>query len=221
VRACSLEGVIFAAFDNKSDNVQNAAAFALGNVACGAMTHYLPAVLELIRTQDAQRYLLLQALREIITRHSASAAASASFQAYVEQVTPLLLSPTNAESTDEGVRGMVAECLGRLAMINSAKIMPKLETLVTSTQPFTRAVIVTALRFTLPTGAGAGAGPTAAAAAAAAAAAGSAAAQDSKKGAAPVSTAATANAPAPVQCWIGRSLYRLLLLTCGVVLCRL
>jgi len=44
---------------------------------------------------------------------------------------------------------MVAECLGGLAIIDSKKIIPQMAQLVTSDKPFTRAVVITALRFAL------------------------------------------------------------------------
>ena len=43
-----------------------------------------------------------------------------------------LPSVGTAERKDEGVRTMVAECLGRLALIDAKKIVPQMETLVKS-----------------------------------------------------------------------------------------
>jgi len=53
----------------------------------------------------------------------------------------------NADHKDEGVRGIVAECLGRLAIIASAKILPHLEKMATSNSPSARGAAITALRF--------------------------------------------------------------------------
>jgi len=145
-----VDEVVFGAFESKSDTVQNAASFALGNIACGNMGKYLKNVLTLIKDKENQRYLLLQSMKEIIARHSNRPQTVQSFQPYVDIVTPILFE--NAESKDEGVRGMVAECLGRLAIINSSKILPLLESEVKSEKPFTRAVIITALRYTLSGG---------------------------------------------------------------------
>lgn len=80
------------------------------------MGRYLPSLLELITKVEQQRYLLLSALKEVISRHSASPALVAAFKKYVGNVLPVLLP--NAEAKEEGVRSMVAECLGSLAVID-------------------------------------------------------------------------------------------------------
>ncbi len=60
--------------------------------------------------------MLLSSLKEVIARHALSDAAAGAFRCYVDSVTPILVS--NAERQDEGVRSMVAECLGRLAIVD-------------------------------------------------------------------------------------------------------
>jgi cullin-associated NEDD8-dissociated protein 1 len=59
-----LEKVVFNAFSDPA--VQNAAAFALGNISVGNLDHYLPILLDLISKQEDRLYLLLSSLNEII-----------------------------------------------------------------------------------------------------------------------------------------------------------
>jgi len=66
---------------------------------------------------------------------------------HVATVLPMLF--VHAESKEEAERNMVSECLGGLAIIDSKTILPRLQSLVTSTSASTRAVVITALRFAL------------------------------------------------------------------------
>jgi len=142
-----IEDVLFQAFSSESDAVKSAAAFSLGNVAVGNMKKYLPHLLTLVKQHADRRYLLLSSVKEIITRHSGAVTTIATFKPYVDSVLPILFE--NAESKDEGVRSMVAECLGGLAIIDSKKLIPQMAQLAGTDKPFTRAVVITALRFAL------------------------------------------------------------------------
>jgi len=89
-------------------------------------------------------------LKEILARHTASPSSFQAFQDYVDTVTPILFE--NTDNKDEGVRGMVAECLGRLSIINSAKLFPQLVQVINTTKSTTRATLITALRYTISGG---------------------------------------------------------------------
>ena len=56
-----------------------------------------------------------------------------------------LSSSPNKDREDEGVRSMVAECLGRLAYIDAQKIFPVMERLVVSEKPFVRGLSLSPL----------------------------------------------------------------------------
>lgn len=53
------------------------------------------------------------------------------------------------ECPEEGTRNVVAECLGKLTLINPAQLLPKLKQHLTSKSALTRATVVTAVKFTI------------------------------------------------------------------------
>ena len=58
-----LVAVILNAFSSPNEDVKTAASFALGAVAVGNLSYYLPFVLKQIDTQTKRQYLLLHSLK--------------------------------------------------------------------------------------------------------------------------------------------------------------
>ena len=80
--------------------------------------------------------MLLQSLRQLITLKASEGAKSGgdTMGGHLPTVMELLIGQCNAD--DEGVRSMVAECLGRLALMMSARyIQARVTTLATLTTP--------------------------------------------------------------------------------------
>ncbi|ETV95460.1 hypothetical protein H310_10940 [Aphanomyces invadans] len=101
-----------------SEEVKHAAAFALGSVCVGNMSVYLPTILdELSKDSGVHVYLLLSALKEVLSTKNTDVV-----NQYVSAVLPVLNK--HCESDEEGVRNMVAECLGKLALLNPGLILP-------------------------------------------------------------------------------------------------
>lgn len=121
----SLQTVILGAFESTSEEIKQAASFALGNVAVGNLQKYLPFVLGEIKQQPKKQYLLLHSLREIIVREAASGTGATTLQPYLQPILALLFE--NCESEEEGTRNVVAECLGKFALISPDQIVPLLE----------------------------------------------------------------------------------------------
>lgn len=121
--APDLKELILSCFESGEQETKTAAAYALGRLAVGSMSTYLPVVLSAVQSNRHQ-YLLLEALREIIVVHANT---HRDFSSYLEAVLPGLLAHSHA--TEEGVRNMVAECLGALTAMHSERMFPVLEQL--------------------------------------------------------------------------------------------
>uniref|UniRef100_A0A671WD59 Cullin-associated and neddylation-dissociated 1 n=1 Tax=Sparus aurata TaxID=8175 RepID=A0A671WD59_SPAAU len=114
-----LKTVILDAFSSSSEEVKSAASYALGSIAVGNLPEYLPFVLQEISSSKRQ-YLLLHSLKEIISSASVSG-----LKPYVELVWSLLLK--HCECQEEGTRNVVAECLGKLTLIDPETLLPRLK----------------------------------------------------------------------------------------------
>uniref|UniRef100_A0A673A1E2 Cullin-associated and neddylation-dissociated 1 n=1 Tax=Sphaeramia orbicularis TaxID=375764 RepID=A0A673A1E2_9TELE len=114
-----LKTVILDAFSSSSEEVKSAASYALGSIAVGNLPEYLPFVLQEISSSKRQ-YLLLHSLKEIISSASVSG-----LKPYVESVWSLLLK--HCECQEEGTRNVVAECLGKLTLIDPETLLPRLK----------------------------------------------------------------------------------------------
>lgn len=136
-----------------------AASCALGSVAAGSLNDYLPFLLKEISSQPRRQYLLLNSLKEVVrwaflsvtpvpslsrpscsvkdlslSLSSLSASPAPSLSPYVDSIWALLLQ--NCECQEEGTRNLVAECLGKLTLVNAAQLIPKLkQQLNTGTKP--------------------------------------------------------------------------------------
>ncbi|XP_008303875.1 cullin-associated NEDD8-dissociated protein 1-like [Stegastes partitus] len=100
--------------------VKTAASCALGSMAVGSLNDYLPFLLKEISAQPRRQYLLLHSLKEVI-----SACPASSLSPHVESIWALLFQ--NCECQEEGTRNLVAECLGKLTLVNPAQLLPRLK----------------------------------------------------------------------------------------------
>lgn len=147
-RAGLLERVLsFYAAD--SEEVKMAAAFAVGNMAVGALPVFLPVLEQHIRSSgddktSSQRFLSLHALKELITHGS-----SDQLGVVAESVWPLLFDA--CETKEEGVRSIGAECLARLTLSEPTKFLSFLQERLRSPSVSVRATVLAAIRFTLST----------------------------------------------------------------------
>lgn len=107
--------------------MKSAASYALGSIAVGNLPEYLPFVLQEIGASKRQ-YLLLHSLKEII-----SSACVRGLRPYVELVWALLLK--HSECQEEGTRNVVAECLGKLTLIDPETLLPRLKGYLQSGEP--------------------------------------------------------------------------------------
>lgn len=140
-----IENIIIESFQSPFEEIKSAASYALGNIAVGNLQKYLPFILDKIDNQQKKQYLLLHSLKEVIVRQSVD---KAEFQeSSVVKILNLLFN--HCESEEEGVRNVVAECLGKIALIEPQKLVPALKERTTYPAAFTRATVVIAVKYAM------------------------------------------------------------------------
>ena len=131
--ASRLLGIYIGYFDSPSEEVKNAAAYALGNVAVCSSNTFLQSIVKQLETGDKKHtYLLLSALREFIIHRSRTTDSIDTMSANLTMIVPALERFCSDE--EEGVRTMVAECLGSLTCQQPDIMLPKLEKWLTETE---------------------------------------------------------------------------------------
>jgi cullin-associated NEDD8-dissociated protein 1 len=119
------------AFDSSSEDIKHAAALALGRASVGSMDAFLPGILTALEESTGKKqYLLLSSLREFIHCYREAQAEGSDLSSSIPLILPHL--EKNCENEAEGVRTMVAECLGSLACIQPAAVLPLLLKLATN-----------------------------------------------------------------------------------------
>jgi cullin-associated NEDD8-dissociated protein 1 len=142
-----IEQVILVAFDSPAEEIKSAASHALGKLAVGNIGRFLPVILDRISSNSQSQYLLVGSLREMITRSSSSPEGIAHLHPVLPQLLPILF--THCESSDEGTRNVVAECLGKLALVQPQALMPELKARIDAPNVEARATVITALKFAI------------------------------------------------------------------------
>jgi len=119
-----LKNIYIGYFESASEDLKHAAAYSLGNASVGSQATFLPSIVSKLDEENKkQQYLLLSALREFIHRQAGGEGIASSL--------PVILPPLEKHCSDEeeGVRTMVAECLGSLTCLQPAVMLKKLEEL--------------------------------------------------------------------------------------------
>uniref|UniRef100_A0A3B4AR37 TATA-binding protein interacting (TIP20) domain-containing protein n=1 Tax=Periophthalmus magnuspinnatus TaxID=409849 RepID=A0A3B4AR37_9GOBI len=137
-----VQAVILEAFSSSSEEVKTAASCALGSMAVGSLNDYLPFMLKEIASQPKRQYLLLHSLKEVI-----SACPAPSLFPHLESIWALLFQ--NAQCPEEGTRNLIAECLGKLTLVNPDQLLPRLKKQLTGGSALARSTVVTAVKFTI------------------------------------------------------------------------
>ncbi|XP_044761676.1 cullin-associated NEDD8-dissociated protein 1 [Coccinella septempunctata] len=143
----NLKPVILQSFSAVSEEVKSAASYALGSISIGNLEQYLPFILKESEEQPKRQYLLLHSLKEVITCLSATPAGVQQLLPFVPAIWTQLYR--HCECTEEGTRNVVAECLGKLTLIDPANLLPQLKASLKSESPFMRTTVVTAIKFTI------------------------------------------------------------------------
>ncbi|GJN19078.1 hypothetical protein PR202_gb06315 [Eleusine coracana subsp. coracana] len=129
-----IENIVIESFQSPLEEIKSAASYALGNIAVGNLSKYLPFILDQIDNQQKKQYLLLHSLKEVIVRQSVDHTGQSELKdSYIEKILALLFN--HCESEEEGVRNVVAECLGKIALIEPEKLIPAFEACEASSCP--------------------------------------------------------------------------------------
>lgn len=134
-------------FAASSEEVKAAASHALGAVAVGNLQYYLPFVLNEIEVQPKRQYLLLHSLKELITSMSSTPDGLRQLLPSVPSIWSQLFK--HCECSEEGSRNVVAECLGKLVLVNPEELLPCLQQALQSDSALMRTAVVTAVKFTI------------------------------------------------------------------------
>ncbi|KAK0411409.1 hypothetical protein QR680_005641 [Steinernema hermaphroditum] len=134
-------------YDTHSDEVKSHASLALGAVAAGNLTRFLPFLLHNIISQPKRQYLLLHALSEVIASENINEHYVELFRPHINDVWKVLMDYRGHQK--EGSRNVIAKCLGKLAMIDPGYLLGELEECLSSQDSHIKSTAVTAIRFTL------------------------------------------------------------------------
>ncbi|KAI6186489.1 hypothetical protein M3Y98_00138100 [Aphelenchoides besseyi] len=139
------EDVIMESFNSSTEEVKTVASYALGSLATGNVSKYLPSLLNEIKTQPKSQYLLLHALKEIIASQNTKGEPSDVFKNVVNDIWTVLLNHSQAQ--EESTRNVVAECMGKLCRIEPMNFLPQLIKATKEGQHLERNTAATAVRF--------------------------------------------------------------------------
>ncbi|QRW19786.1 cullin-associated NEDD8-dissociated protein 1 [Rhizoctonia solani] len=114
-------------FKSDAEEIRNAAAFAVGNIAIGSQERFLPVIVKLVQTDDEKRLLSMNAPPRINCRIS-------------------LATTFDTGSSHEKALNIAASCLGKLTTTNPARFLPPLEARLQDSNPTVRALVVSAMR---------------------------------------------------------------------------
>jgi cullin-associated NEDD8-dissociated protein 1 len=111
--------------DDSNEEIRTAAAYALGRAAVGSKEVFLPPIIEAFESSSQKKqYLLLSSLQEVVKCHQKN---HQDLSTSVSVIVPHLVQHFSAK--EEGVRKMVADCIGSLCCLQPKEILPLLETL--------------------------------------------------------------------------------------------
>lgn len=126
--ADSLLAIFMGYFESSSEDLKHAAAYALGRSTVGAQSAFLPAIVDALEMNNQKKqYLLLSALREFIQCNDSRKGGDG-----ISSSLPVIMPHLEKHCSDaeEGVRTMVAECLGTLICVQPATMLEKLSRVV-------------------------------------------------------------------------------------------
>lgn len=120
------------AFNSHLEEIKTAASYALGSLAVGNLKKYLPFLLKEINENPKRQYLLLHALKEVITSESYEETNAQKKELVFSEELKLEINAIwkvlaqHCDCAEEGIRNIVAECLGKLCLVDPENFLPHL-----------------------------------------------------------------------------------------------
>ncbi|KOB74043.1 putative Cullin-associated NEDD8-dissociated protein 1 [Operophtera brumata] len=134
-----LKEVLLNSFTSSSEEVKSAASYALGSVAVGNLPEFLPFILGEIEAQPKRHV--------VISCESCSPEGVEALRPFIPEIWVQLSK--HCQCAEEGSRNVVAECLGKLCLLEPKALLPHLKEFLKSPEPLTRTTAVTAVKFTI------------------------------------------------------------------------
>mmetsp|Transcript_31520 Transcript_31520/g.102698 ORF Transcript_31520/g.102698 Transcript_31520/m.102698 type:complete len:1240 (+) Transcript_31520:55-3774(+) len=128
-----------------SEELKFATSFAIGSVAAGSRSQFLPPLFTAIGANSKYQYFLLHALKEVIVIPGEAEAVMSAPE--VEQMLMLLFAHTGSE--EEGARNVVAECLGRLVLVAPERVLPALRERLSDQSATVRSTVVSSIKYAI------------------------------------------------------------------------
>lgn len=135
------------AFESTSEDVKSAAARALGAIAVGDASTYLPSILKQIESKPAHQYLLLDALYEFISSLSKTSTGLQQLKPLIPSIWTQLVE--NSESSETKVRNTITKCIGLLVSVRPEELYPSLQKALIDGSPLKKTVLLSAIGFTI------------------------------------------------------------------------
>ncbi|EDV20392.1 uncharacterized protein TRIADDRAFT_51005 [Trichoplax adhaerens] len=130
----NLKSVITSAFSSSSEEIKSAASFALGNIAAGNLAEYLPFIFKEIESESKKQLSFVNPHIRQPCNHL---------------LHMNLLFQSCEKAGGEGIRNMVAECLGKLTILDPENLLPDLHNHLASNSSFVRCTVVNAVKFAI------------------------------------------------------------------------
>lgn len=125
-------------FNDKSEDTKICASIALGQIAVGNLNQFLPVIFERFSSED-HRYLLLNSIEEVISYKSEH------MSPYINQILPVLFE--NAERSEENVRNITSECLGRLVSVSPDSLISSILQKITQGSVYAKITMVSSFKY--------------------------------------------------------------------------
>lgn len=123
-----LESCFLSSLDSSSEDEKHASAYGLGRVTAGSVAIFLPKLLRALQDENQKKqYLLLVSVNEVIHGLQKSSNFEGPKSNVIDKLWPHM--STHCSDKDEGIRTMVAECIGSMMILDPVFTIPRVITL--------------------------------------------------------------------------------------------